>query len=303
MTIFARPSSDEAVAALLKKYECPTSFFAARTMLMGTIAAPSANLSPLAAIKRFWQGQMPTFASGDDAQALFDVLINGFWNRLADHQSSRHPFQLHRASVAITRSELGAQALMRKQEIAGFVSGLFGSEERLHLPEKADQALRSLAEIHSMFSASADLLVDSTKPAAESSLLECARNAHNMTVIAEAAINKVVQACKRAREHDAEPMASTSIDRHAFDWDDDGPPFVESSLSQQITRNGVTVQVEIYGDGAGKWILEVVDQQNNSHVWDEVFETDDLALDEAIRALEEEPFEFVSDPAGPLEIH
>ncbi|MCW7541657.1 hypothetical protein OOT46_28050 [Aquabacterium sp. A7-Y] len=70
------------------------------------------------------------------------------------------------------------------------------------------------------------------------------------------------------------------------------PVVIESPLSQTISRHGVTVQVEIYEDGKGKWILEVVDQQNTSHVWDDPFETDELALAEAIRALEEEPLEF-----------
>jgi hypothetical protein len=43
---------------------------------------------------------------------------------------------------------------------------------------------------------------------------------------------------------------------------------VESPLSQQLTRNGVTVRVDIYADREGKRILEVVDQENASHVWD-----------------------------------
>ena len=78
--------------------------------------------------------------------------------------------------------------------------------------------------------------------------------------------------------------------------EDDEPPFVESPLSQHLTHNGVTVQVEIYGDQEGKWILEVVDQQNTSHVWEEHFDTDHQALAETIRALDEEPMEFVAKP-------
>ena len=304
MTISINPTpSDKAISALLEQYKCPTPFAAARAIMMGTIASPMLSLSPLAALEKLWNGQMPVFESGDDAQALFDSLIGGLWNRLADHQSSRHPFQLARAPVARTRSELGALALTRKQEIAGFAAGLFGKEEQLQLPEKAQQALLSLAEVHSMFAASADLLADQTRPAPEQSLAEFARNAHKMTAMAESSINKVVRACKRARTHHGEPMAAMFTDRRAFHWEDDEPPFVESPLTRQLTRNGVTVQAQIYGDGEGKWILEVVDQQNNSHVWDDPFETDHLALAEAVRALEEEPMEFLPDPASPLEVH
>lgn len=228
MTISTNPApSDKTIAALLEQYKCPLPFAAARAILMGNIASPIFSLSPLATLETLWDGQMPVFESGDDAQALFDALIGGLWNRLADHQSSRHPFQLVRAPVASTRPELGALALTRKQEIAGFVAGLFGKEEQLQLPEKAHQALLSLAEVYSMFAASADLLADQSKPAPKQSLEEFARNAQKMTVIAESSINKVVQSCKRARTHHGEPMAAMFTDRHAFDWEDDEPPFGE----------------------------------------------------------------------------
>lgn len=77
------------------------------------------------------------------------------------------------------------------------------------------------------------------------------------------------------------------------DFDDSQEPeFIESPLSQNVTRNGVSVRIEIYGDSDGGWILEVVDAENASHVWDEPFETDQQALAEALRALDEETLEF-----------
>ncbi len=72
----------------------------------------------------------------------------------------------------------------------------------------------------------------------------------------------------------------------------DDPEIINSPLSQTLTRHGVTVEVEIYGDGEGGWILEVVDAQKTSHVWDERFDTDEKAFAEAVRAVEEEPLEF-----------
>jgi hypothetical protein len=42
-----------------------------------------------------------------------------------------------------------------------------------------------------------------------------------------------------------------------------------SPLCQSVTRGGETVQVDIYEDGAGGWILEAVDEHNNSTVWDD----------------------------------
>ena len=56
-------------------------------------------------------------------------------------------------------------------------------------------------------------------------------------------------------------------------------------------------KVQIYGDFKGAWILEVVDAENASHVWDDHFATDQEALAEALRALDEEPLEFMGRSA------
>jgi hypothetical protein len=37
-----------------------------------------------------------------------------------------------------------------------------------------------------------------------------------------------------------------------------------------------------------EWTLEIVDEYDNSTVWDETFATDQLALDAALKAFEEE---------------
>ena len=55
-----------------------------------------------------------------------------------------------------------------------------------------------------------------------------------------------------------------------------------SPLSSEIARDGMVVKLCIYrikGSGEG-WTLEVVDQENASTVWDELFETDQEAFDE-----------------------
>ena len=70
---------------------------------------------------------------------------------------------------------------------------------------------------------------------------------------------------------------------------DQGPTL--SPLTQPITHDGKTVRVDIYEDGAGKWILEVVDEYNNSTVWDDPFPTDQDALNEALRTIAEEGIE------------
>ena len=61
-----------------------------------------------------------------------------------------------------------------------------------------------------------------------------------------------------------------------------------SPLCQSIERDGKSVRVDIYDDGDGKWILEVVDEFGNSVVWDDHFPTDQEALDEVLDTIEKE---------------
>ncbi len=61
-----------------------------------------------------------------------------------------------------------------------------------------------------------------------------------------------------------------------------------SPLCQSVTRDGKTVQVEIYEDGEGAWLLEVVDDYGNSTVWDDPFATDQEALDEVLKTIDEQ---------------
>lgn len=69
--------------------------------------------------------------------------------------------------------------------------------------------------------------------------------------------------------------------------DDDQYP-EHSPLGQSLTRDGKTVRVEIYEDGEGGWLLEVVDEYGDSTVWDEPFHSDRAALDEALKTIDEE---------------
>jgi hypothetical protein len=64
------------------------------------------------------------------------------------------------------------------------------------------------------------------------------------------------------------------------------PKLEISPLSQPISSGGHTVNVEIYRlEGETSWILEVVDEFNNSTVWNETFESDSAALVEAKKTI------------------
>ena len=52
------------------------------------------------------------------------------------------------------------------------------------------------------------------------------------------------------------------------------PKIEVSPLTQQLSSSGRTVSVEIYRlEGEASWTLEVVDEYNNSTVWNDTFET------------------------------
>ena len=269
---------------------------------MGAIASPAIAVSPMGVVAALWNGGLPQFDSTDDVEALANTLLSGLWNRLARHQDSREPFRLTRESVAATRSGLAALAVMRVQELDGFMDGLFGGAEQLNFPEKAHRARTHLEEVRRMFDAAAAMLIDDTQPASPQALAEFSRNAQEMTRIADDLINKIIQSCKRARAGHLEAMSTSPARRRPASMEDE-PPFVKSALSQRITRQGVTVAVEICGDGEGAWILEVVDRKGTSYVWDDRFATDQEALDEAISELERDPMEFSGEPDGSSDIH
>jgi len=300
--------SDKDVQALLLRLRCPMPLHALRTLLLGNIASPRVDVSPMGPMAQAWGGQLPEFASAAEVEEVMQVIVHGLWNRLSEHQNSRTPFRLPRFEVAPTRTALLDLARMRAQELKGFVDGLFGTEDEMLLPQKAHEAVTALADVHAMFDGAVGLLSDDSKPAPEQELKALLRNFQQMTIVADEQINKAVQSCKRVRGQRLETMAtvmSRKIMTAGDDGDDDGeehddgePDFIESPLSQSVTRNGVTVRVDIYGDSNDRWILEVVDVENNSHVWEEHFETDQQALDEALRALDEEPLEFLGGNAG-----
>lgn len=59
---------------------------------------------------------------------------------------------------------------------------------------------------------------------------------------------------------------------------DRDPNLIISSLSREVSRDGVTVKVEIYRleDRPG-WALEIVNDKGTSIAWDKLFDTDDAA--------------------------
>lgn len=70
-----------------------------------------------------------------------------------------------------------------------------------------------------------------------------------------------------------------------------------SPLSQRFEQDGKVVHIEIYEDGEGGWLLEIVDEDNNSTMWEDSFDTDQDALAEALATIKEEGIDVLIGPA------
>lgn len=73
---------------------------------------------------------------------------------------------------------------------------------------------------------------------------------------------------------------------------------VTSTLSQFVRRDGKQVKLEIYDDGDGGWLLEAVDEYGNSTVWQEPFQTEQAALDAALRTIDDEGIGVLIGPSS-----
>ena len=104
-------------------------------------------------VEDLWGGELPAFDSMDAANELISALVMGLWNRMTRHQDRDSPSRLTRIETAPTREALATLALMRVQEIEGFVHGLFGREEEIDLPERAHRALDDLGKMRALFGA------------------------------------------------------------------------------------------------------------------------------------------------------
>ena len=193
-------ASDEQVSALLVRYACPVPFHEVRTRFLGNIASPAIGVSPMKMVESLWGGKLPEFDTMDDANELIGALIMGLWNQLTKHQDRNAPFRLTRSSIAATREGLATLALVRRQELDGFVEGLFGPEEIVDVPERAHRGLEDLAEMRALFAATVDFTTNETKPAQLKEMETTLRLLREMTKNAEHEMHAIVLACKRARK-------------------------------------------------------------------------------------------------------
>jgi hypothetical protein len=127
----AKTVSDNEVRTLLERYRCPVPYHAVRTRFLGNVASPILSASPLDTVKALWGGELPEFDSLDAVNELLAVLVMGLWNRLTRHQERSAPFRLVRAEIPETREGLVRIALVRREELDGFVERSWTGSSRV----------------------------------------------------------------------------------------------------------------------------------------------------------------------------
>ena len=132
----------KAVRALLDRYACPVTFHVVRMRLLGNIATPKLDASPIKTIERLWGGEMPVFDNVGAVNELFETMMN-LWNELTKHQSGVKPVRLARMAAKTDREGLRLFCQTRTEELEGFIDGLFGDEEAIDLPERANRSAES----------------------------------------------------------------------------------------------------------------------------------------------------------------
>ena len=132
----------------------------------------------------------------------------GLWNRLTRHQERTAPFRLTRIEVPVTREGMARLALMRREELDGFIEGLFGDRESLDFPERAHKALGVLAEIRAMFEGSRELAEDPSKPAAAADIAVTVGHFRELTKITEHEMHELAAPMRPWRPRSACPGSS-----------------------------------------------------------------------------------------------
>jgi len=83
---------------------------------------------------------------------------------------------------------------------------------------------------------------------------------------------------------------------------EDEPKIITSRLSRRFTRDGIVIEILIYRlEDDPAWQLEVVDPEGTSTVWEDLFATEQDALNEAFQTIASEGIAtFLREPGHKL---
>ncbi len=193
--------SEKVIRGLLERYACPAPWHEVRTRFLGNLATPALSVSPMRVVQDLWGGELPAFDTMDEVNELIGALVNGLWNSLTKHQKRSEPFRLVRLIAEPTPQNLATLATTRRQELDGFIEGLFNGEDQMDLPERAHVAVGHLSEMRAMMAGIEELVARDAKSESRTELEATFKHLRELTRIMELEIHEAVLSCTRARKH------------------------------------------------------------------------------------------------------
>jgi hypothetical protein len=161
-------------------------------------------------LKRFWAGKPPAFAADGPERKLIDALVSGSWEPLTKQQEPESAFHLERVESTPTPAALAATATTRRQEIDGFVDGLFGeTDQDVEFPERAEVGLHGLARMRGTLAEIANSIDTWSVSGSKKNIDATGRVLRRITIGAEHEIHVIVVACANTRRHSAAPASRT----------------------------------------------------------------------------------------------
>ena len=194
-------ANEKAIRSLLEKYACPVPWWEVRTRFLGNISTPALTVSPMRVVEDLWGGELPVFETMDDANELIGALVNGLWNALSKHQKRSEPFRLVKLVAEPTVENLAKLAMTRREELDGFIEGLFNGEDQIDLPERTHIAVAHLSELRALMAAIEQLVASDPKAENQTELAATFKHVRELTRIIELEMNEAVLSCARARKH------------------------------------------------------------------------------------------------------
>lgn len=69
-----------------------------------------------------------------------------------------------------------------------------------------------------------------------------------------------------------------------------------SELCRTVSKDGWDLEIFIFEDGEGGWLLEIENDSGTSTCWTEPFNTEQAALDEALKTIQENDIAYFHEP-------
>lgn len=195
------------VRRLLKKHKSAFELHQVRARFMGAIASPIMDVSPMDEVKALFGGELPEVKNIAEINEILQVFVTGLWNRLTKNNDGAPAFELMPSGVVKNSGQLKQFALLRDQEIEGFIDGFYQGQDVIKLPEEVVGSVEVLEDLVSMFAGIVAMPED--PKATQEAIEELMTNLHRITDVAQKEMNAIITSSAQARSQGGESSPHT----------------------------------------------------------------------------------------------